>query len=169
MQNKSENLKWAHVADMMRSEICNYIRQNKLRAVVLGESGGIDSALTSALVSDVCKELDIPFFGRCLSIETNTSEEIERAIAVGSSFCSDFKHVDLTLLYQQTVVAIEETDGNENCNTKEYKLRMGNIKARLRMIYLYNLAQKHKGIVLGTDNYTEWMLGFDTPWRCGRL
>jgi NAD+ synthetase len=162
MQNKSENLKWAHVADMMRSEICNYIRQNKLRAVVLGESGGIDSALTSALVSDVCKELDIPFIGRCLSIETNTSEEIERAIAVGSSFCSDFKHIDLTLLYQQTVAAIEETDGNENCNTKEYKLRMGNIKARLRMIYLYNLAQKHKGIVLGTDNYTEWMLGFWT-------
>ena len=81
---------------MMRSEICNYIRQNKLRAVVLGRSGVIDSALTSALVSDVCKELDIPFWA--LFVHRNQYfEEIERAIAVGSSFAPISKHVDLTL------------------------------------------------------------------------
>lgn len=43
-----------------------------------------------------------------------------------------------------------------------YKIRMGNVKARLRMIHIYDLAQQHKGMVLSTDNFTELMLGFWT-------
>jgi NAD+ synthetase len=39
---------------------------------------------------------------------------------------------------------------------------MGNIKARMRMIYLYNLASKTGGLVLGTENLTEYLLGFFT-------
>ena len=38
----------------------------------------------------------------------------------------------------------------------------GNIQARLRMIYLYNLASIHKGLVMSTDNQTEYQLGFWT-------
>lgn len=41
-------------------------------------------------------------------------------------------------------------------------LQLGNIKARLRMIYLYNLASIHRGCVLDTDNRTEHELGFWT-------
>jgi NAD+ synthase len=36
------------------------------------------------------------------------------------------------------------------------------MKARTRMIYLYDLAAKYKGMVLSTDNYTELLLGFWT-------
>ena len=42
------------------------------------------------------------------------------------------------------------------------KFRQGNIKARLRMICLYDLAQLHHGMVLSTDNLTEYLLGFWT-------
>lgn len=38
----------------------------------------------------------------------------------------------------------------------------GNIQARLRMIYLYNLASIHNGLVMSTDNQTEYQLGFWT-------
>ena len=41
-------------------------------------------------------------------------------------------------------------------------LSRGNIQARLRMIYLYNLASIHKGIVIDTDNLTEHNLGYFT-------
>jgi len=40
--------------------------------------------------------------------------------------------------------------------------RKGNLKARMRMILLYDLAQLHRGMVLSTDNYTELLLGFWT-------
>ena len=45
---------------------------------------------------------------------------------------------------------------------REEKIRFGNVKARLRMIHLYDLAQKNKGFGLSTDNYTEFLLGFWT-------
>lgn len=42
------------------------------------------------------------------------------------------------------------------------KMRKGNIMARVRMIYLYDLAKKHKALVVGTENKTEYLLGYFT-------
>ena len=42
------------------------------------------------------------------------------------------------------------------------RLQEGNVKARVRMIYLRHLASVHKGVVLDNDNFTEWNLGFWT-------
>ena len=53
----------------------------------------------------------------------------------------------------------DEMELNEG---KMTPLQLGNIKARLRMIYLYNLASIHRGCVLDTDNKTEHELGFWT-------
>ena len=41
-------------------------------------------------------------------------------------------------------------------------IRYGNMKARIRMMVLYHIAHLHDGIVLSTDNYTEYLLGFWT-------
>ena len=42
------------------------------------------------------------------------------------------------------------------------KLRQGNLKARMRMMLLYDLAQWRRGIVIATDNFTEYLTGFWT-------
>lgn len=38
----------------------------------------------------------------------------------------------------------------------------GNLQARCRMMYLYDIASRHKGLVMSTDNQTEYQLGFWT-------
>lgn len=126
----------------------------------MGVSGGIDSALTAALAAEACRKLGISLYGRSITIETNTEAEKERARAVGNAFCTDFREVDLTTLYLSVREEMEEVKIKEI--SREDKVRRGNIKARLRMIYLYNLAQQHKGMVLSTDNRTEYMYGFWT-------
>ncbi len=155
-----KNINYKKVTENIRTELKNYILKYNLKSLIIGESGGIDSATCSALAKPVCDKLNIKLIGRSISIETNTFDEENRAKMVGESFCNDFKEADLTDLYHVTFDNIEENKNNEI--TKEYKVRLGNIKARLRMIYLYNLAQKFKGIVLSTDNYTELLLGFWT-------
>jgi NAD+ synthetase len=50
----------------------------------------------------------------------------------------------------------------DTASDKDGKIRAGNIKARIRMIIMYNKAAQLKGLVLSTDNYTEYMLGFWT-------
>ncbi len=149
-----------YVYHVLVSDLQNYLRTSKLQSLVIGESGGIDSALVTVLASAACKAENIPLIARYIHIETNKPDEKERATMAGKEFADDFKSVDLTSLYKTLFMTIEE---NHNpLTTLDYRIRLGNMKARMRMIYLYNLAQKHRGLVLSTDNWTEYLLGFWT-------
>lgn len=146
----------------IRYQLKKYLQQSGLKSLVIGVSGGIDSALCCVLAKKVCDELEIPLIGRSITIETNKPDEISRAAAIGESFVTDFKEVDLTkgFLVMADLVT-EQKDGEDNTSIA-YKIRRGNIKARTRMLYLYDLASKNRGMVLSTDNYTELLLGFWT-------
>lgn len=127
--------------------------------MVLGISGGIDSTVTAAICSEVSKRTSIPLIGRSLPIK-NKDDEFNVSKLVGEAFCTDFKvcNLDESLLYTKTLQTIEYFEGERSIS----KIANGNIQARLRMIYLYNLASTHNGIVISTDNQTEYQLGFWT-------
>jgi len=146
-----------HFAKNIREHTKNYIRENRLQALVLGISGGIDSALCAALLKPVCVVCNIPLIGRSITIETNKPDEIERSLLVGNNFCTDFQHLDLTHTYLENRKSLPDLD-----DTMLSKLRQGNMKARMRMMILYDLAQQHRGIVIATDNFTEYLTGFWT-------
>jgi len=145
------------LAAVIRQEMEQYIRQYRLSSLVLGISGGIDSALCAALLAPVCKTMGIPLVGRSIAIETNGQDEIERSIAVGEAFCHDFQFMDLTETYLVNKQNLIKQD-----DSMLTKMRTGNMKARMRMIMLYDLAQLYRGIVISTDNYTEFLTGFWT-------
>jgi len=147
----------AHFAQNIRTQITHYIRENGLHALVLGVSGGIDSALCAALLKPVCETCNIPLIGRSITIETNTPDEIERSIKVGKNFCHSFEHLDITNTYFENRKNLIELN-----DSVLSKLRQGNLKARMRMILLYDLAQLNRGIVIATDNFTEYLTGFWT-------
>jgi len=157
---KIEDYKQA--VENIRSHLKDYLLKHDLKAMVVGVSGGIDSALTTALASKVAKDLNIKLIARSITIESNKPEEIERSVKVGEAFATDFRLVDLTEAYHLIKPHIIEDFEKEDEQDIDFKIRTGNIKARLRMIYLYNLARKNRGIVLSTDNYTELLLGFWT-------
>ena len=102
---------WLSIAEFIRRNLEDYVVRHNLRALVLGVSGGIDSALTAALAAEACRKLGISLYGRSITIETNTEAEKERARAVGNAFCTDFREVDLTTLY----LSVREEMGNSPC------------------------------------------------------
>ena len=139
-----------------RKWLSQYIQNNHLQSIIIGVSGGIDSTVSCAISYPVCKELNIPLIGRSLPTGTNKQSECDVADLVGNAFCTDYKVVALDRTYS---VIMGQFESNEKAmNT----LQAGNIKARLRMMYLRNLASIHKGVVLDNDNFTEWNLGFWT-------
>ena len=144
------------------------MKKNNLKSLVIGVSGVADSALICALSYPVCKELGVEMIGRFITIESNKPEEKERAKNIGKHFCTNFRAINLTEEYIESMFWITSFEGDdvvipyESETEKDKKIRMGNVKARMRMIYLYDLAQKNKGLVLSTDNYTELMVGFWT-------
>jgi NAD+ synthase len=140
----------------MRAFLKLYLQRSKLKCLVLGMSGGFDSTFTAAVARPVCDELGIPLYGRSLPITSNEPEEIDRAKQAGEIFCHHFKEVDLSEDYLRDLKRIEAEEGLVS------KIGRGNLKARKRMSYLYNLAGMHRGMVLSTDNLSEYLLGFWT-------
>lgn len=140
----------------------NYVKESGLKSLVIGLSGGIDSALTAALAYEAVKDLDgIKLIGRSIPIETNKEDEILRGEKIGANFCSEFETKDLTKAYLNLRDELVSPERKADIS-KDEKIRCGNIKARIRMTFLFDLAHFHKGMVLSTDNYTELLLGFWT-------
>lgn len=159
------NLNYGTILINIRKELKKHINDNHLKSLVLGISGGIDSALVAAIAKPVCDELNIPLIGRSITIETNKEDEILRSNLIGESFCTDFKHINLGVDYSILSKHINDDDSSVGVSHDDdisTKIRNGNIKARMRMIHLYHLASRYRGIVLGTENLTEFNLGFFT-------
>lgn len=133
----------------------DYIVGNNLNCMVIGISGGIDSTVVAAICHEVSKRTNIPLIGRSLPTNHNKAGEVNSADLVGKAFCNDYKEVNIQKWYYES--------WSFNEHGSDYStIAAGNIQARLRMIYLYNLASIHGGLVMDTDNLTENNLGYFT-------
>ena len=166
------NLNYSKVFDTLVNETKKYLEDHNLQAMVLGISGGIDSTVTAAICFEVSKCTGIPLIGRSLPIK-NKDDEFNVSKLVGKAFCTDFKTIPIqnsyigfinNLLFEESEVYIHSKtiEDAEDGLDSQTPIANGNIQARLRMIYLYNLASIHNGIVISTDNQTEYQLGFWT-------
>ena len=142
----------------------DYICSNNLKCMVLGISGGIDSTVVAAICHEVSKRTGVPLIGRSLPTKYNKEGETTAADLVGKAFCDDYKVVPIHSMYEKlaTDIAVAESGMLDDSKYHQSPLANGNIQARLRMIYLYNLAGIHRGLVMDTDNLTENNLGYFT-------
>ncbi len=142
-------------------QLRDYSSTHKVHNVVIGMSGGIDSALTASLF----KSAGYTVTGVTMPIN-QVEAETERGIAACEALGIEHIHLDLTKLYNYTVKYYKEAGidfaKGDKSSAKSQTVRQGNIKARLRMTALYNLASKQGGIVGSTDNYSELAAGFWT-------
>lgn len=152
-----EELKYYKVFEVLVNNTKEYILNNNLKSMILGISGGIDSTVVAAICSEVSKRTEIPLIGRSLPIK-NKREEFDVSKLVGGAFCNNFKVCEMQGIMSHFEAGVKYFE-NPNLMTP---IAWGNIQARLRMIYLYNLASIYKGLVMSTDNQTEYQLGFWT-------
>lgn len=158
------NLNYENVHRVMVNHLSEYIMTYNLRTAVLGISGGIDSTVVAYLLRDVEDNLknqgySFEYIGLSMPTETTDPNEFRISELVGNAFCQNFKVLDIT--HECESVVIPSVGENTLLGLKE-KIRLGNVKSRLRMIHLYDFAKAYGGIVIGTDNKTELMLGFST-------
>lgn len=149
--------KWEKIFNTMVYSTLQYLNDYGINNMILGISGGIDSTLVAAICHEVVKRSDgkKKLLGYSLMCSTNQSDEVKAAEMVGKSLCSEYQNINLEKDYNNIYCSLIN-------HFKVSPITNGNIKARLRMMYLYHCASIYKGIVMDTDNYSEHQLDFWT-------
>lgn len=155
-------------------EMRRYCLKNNIKTLVVGVSGGLDSAVVLSLASLVGKEkhTDITTLGISLPVRVGTytsefykSQELADLII---KQCDNVKGLDVRIAEVIRVMNERLTYLNVELKSSglylddRARISQGNIIARTRMIVLYYIANISNGIVLGTGNLSEWLTGFWT-------
>ncbi len=117
---------------------------------VVGVSGGVDSAVTAFLAARALGPQNV--LGVRLPYRTSSKESLEHAQLV----------IDAAGIQSRTIDISAAVDGYLSNEPDAEPGRRGNVMARMRMITLFDLAAKHRGIPLGTGNKTERLFGYFT-------
>lgn len=165
-------LNYEHVFNVLVDKTAEYVTENNLKAMVLGISGGIDSTVVATICHEVNKKTGVPLIGRSLPIK-NKSDEFATSVHVGEAFCNEFEVYRLERSYRAALFDACADAGDVNMANSYYleeleempsrtPIANGNLQARCRMSHLYDIASRYKGLVMSTDNQTEYQLGFWT-------
>jgi len=139
---------------LARSILTGFIRSETQRAgfnkVVLGLSGGIDSALSCYLAAEALGKENV--LAVRMPYKTSSQESLDHAQLV----------IDAIGVQSLTLPITDMADGLINKWPEMSSLRKGNIMARCRMIALFDQSVVINGLVVGTGNKSEILLGYTT-------
>ena len=146
-----------------------YARSAKIDTFVVGISGGIDSSVVSAL----CARTGVDTIVVQMPIRQNKkldNRSSMQATWLLENFKQNVTHIsmDLTSVFAAFEKKVEPFCNIEDDTHDTYRLASANSRARLRMMTLYQIAQCHGGIVVGTGNKVEdFGVGFFTKYGDG--
>jgi NAD+ synthase len=150
MKVQDLHLNYRIVEDMLKAFLANEIRKFGFSSVVLGLSGGIDSAVVCelavrALGADNVLALMMPY-------ASSSPESLEHAELMIQRLGIRAEEVSITPVVDAFFSSVPKTE----------LLRRGNIMARTRMVFLYDVSARDGRLVAGTSNKTELLLGYGT-------
>ena len=144
-------------ADGLVAFIRGVVERTGCKGVVIGLSGGLDSAVVTKLCVDAIGP------DRVLNIfmpsRVTPGEDYIVTADLSRQWGTEFRIVDI----QPAVDSLQSV----LLSKEEAPLDRGNISARCRMIVLYNQARKRNYLVMGTSNQSELMMGYFTKFGDG--
>ncbi len=138
--------------------LSTHLEEAGARCLVVGMSGGLDSSVTAALCARALggrRVLGISLPEK----ETRNRRALEDAKTMAAKHRIRFKVIDITPIVEtsQTTLDAKLARG----------ISWGNVKARLRAMVLYYFANTDHGLVVGTGDKSEMMLGYFTKFGDG--
>ena len=142
--------------DVARQILTNFLKSEVTRVgykrAVIGLSGGVDSALSFAIAVEALGPENV--LAVRMPYQSSSPDSLEHAQLLIDQFNVRSETIEITGMVEPLLVRDPEIT----------KQRKGNIMARSRMIVLYDQSEVFKGLVIGTSNKTEILLGYSTLW-----
>ena len=136
--------------------IKTYVKNSGCKGVVIGLSGGVDSAVTAVL----CKKALGGKNTKCIFLPDDATPK------------NDYDHQELFVKKFGLSCEIRNISSiisqyEKDCIVKPDKYALANVKARSRMIILFEYANMTKNLVCGTSNKSEILIGYFTKYGDG--
>ena len=133
----------------------DYVNKNGFRGVVLGLSGGVDSALTLAIAVDALgpervEAVMMPF-------RYTSQMSVEDAALQSTLLAVPYKVISIEPIYEAFMASLEEEFAGMQADTTEE-----NLQARCRGVLLMSISNKKGFLVLTTGNKSELAVGYST-------
>jgi NAD+ synthase len=146
------------ISTVIKDFIKTYVKNSGCKGVVIGLSGGVDSALVALLCRQVLGKKNT----RCVFLPDDTTPKL------------DFRHLDVLvnkigLFCVKKEITNLVNEINKNCFVKPDKFALANVKTKARMIILYEYANMTKNLVCGTSNKSELLIGYFTKYGDGAV
>lgn len=141
---------------VIKDFIKTYVENSGAKGVVVGLSGGVDSAMVAVLCSQALGKKNV----RCLFLpdETTPDKDIKHQELLVKKFGLQCEIKNITTIVKEMI---------KYCTVKPDKYALANIKARIRMVLLYAYANMTNSLVCGTSNKSEMLVGYFTKYGDG--
>jgi len=148
--------------------IKDYAKKAKINTLVIGISGGIDSSVVSTLCAKTGMKTVV------VQMPIRQNKKLDNRSSLHASWLLErfdnvtHMNMDLTPVFNAFEKKVDPFCGISDDTYDTYELASANSRARLRMMTLYQIAQCHGGIVIGTGNKVEdFGVGFFTKYGDG--
>lgn len=141
--------KYSQITDYLEHFLENEVNKTGLENVVVGLSGGLDSAVVAVLAQNVFKD-------KLLCVKMPSHYSSQSSLDDADELCRDFSINSISVSIDDMLKSYEDLNPDMD------NLRRGNLSARLRMTTLFDISAKQNALVLGTSNKSELMLGYGT-------
>src|SRR5215211_1753875 len=163
---------YASLADEIAGWLRFQMDQIGASRLVLGLSGGIDSAVVCALCTMAAGPMRV--IAAIMPIHSRP-DDVRDAELVATAFEVLPRVIDLVPAHDALIAAmpddgasgLEDADVDPDRQSVRRQLALANVKPRLRMTSLYYLANRYNGLVVGTGNKTELAIGYFTKYGDG--
>ena len=142
-------------ATIIKEFIKTYVENAGCHSVVLGLSGGVDSAVCAFLCKQALGTKNV----QCVFLPDETTPALDRKHV---TLFKDTYHMKSTEIDISPFVSLFH-----NALAQKKRLTLANIKPRVRMILLYEYANETNSLVCGTSNKSEILVGYFTKYGDG--
>ncbi|MCY0873848.1 MAG: NAD+ synthase [Acidianus infernus] len=150
-----KNVNYSVISEYIIRRISEYITESGKNGGIIGLSGGIDSSVTTVLLSKATQNYFILLMPSSSTPQKDMEDAKKIINMIGAN--NKYKIINIDTILESFKNEIKTND----------KLVLGNIKARIRMILLYAYSQIMNYLVIGTGDKSELLLGYFTKYGDG--
>lgn len=152
------NMKLEEYLEVICEFLRDYLVKSHMDGYVLGVSGGVDSSVVAAILKKAVGKEKV----HCIMIPINSiPADLNDGLTLVNDLDLNYSIIDGSESFNKIIEQFDALNISLDHSTK------GNYKARMRMSILYAYAQKHRYLVVGTDNKDESYIGYFTKYGDG--